>query len=43
MAHEITVRADGTAEAAFAMTPAWHGLGVVLDHPMLSKEALMGA
>lgn len=40
MAHEITVRADGRAEAAFALTPAWHGLGVVLDHPMSSQEAL---
>jgi phage/plasmid-like protein (TIGR03299 family) len=43
MAHEITIRADGTAEAAFAMTPAWHGLGVVLDHPMPSAEALTAA
>jgi phage/plasmid-like protein (TIGR03299 family) len=43
MAHKITIRADGTAEAAFAMTPAWHGLGVVLDHPMPSAEALHAA
>jgi len=43
MAHEITVRADGTAEAAFAVKPAWHGLGVVFDHPMSSAEALAGA
>jgi phage/plasmid-like protein (TIGR03299 family) len=43
MAHEITVRADGTAEAAFAVKPAWHGLGVVFDHPMKSAEALAGA
>jgi hypothetical protein len=28
MAHEITIRADGSAEAAFAMKPAWHGLTV---------------
>lgn len=43
MAHEITVRKDGTAEAAFAVKPAWHGLGVVFDHPMTSAEALAGA
>jgi len=43
MTHEITERADGTAEAAFALTPAWHGLGTVLDHPMSSKEALTAA
>ena len=43
MAHEITIRADGTAEAAFALKPAWHGLGVVLDHPMSSAEALKAA
>jgi len=43
MVHEITERKDGTAEAAFALTPAWHGLGVVLDHPMSSGEALTAA
>ena len=43
MAHEITVRKDGTAEAAFAVKPAWHGLGVVFDHPMSGAEALAGA
>jgi phage/plasmid-like protein (TIGR03299 family) len=43
MAHEITIRADGTAEAAFALKPAWHGLGVVLDHPMSNAEALQAA
>jgi len=43
MAHEITVRQNGTAEAAFAMMPAWHGLGAVLDHPMSSREALTAA
>jgi len=43
MAHEITVRKNGTAEAAFAVKPAWHGLGVVFDHPMKSVEALTGA
>ncbi|MBN2024978.1 MAG: DUF932 domain-containing protein [Pirellulales bacterium] len=43
MSHEITVHADGRAEAAFALTPAWHGLGAVLDHPMSSREALEAA
>ena len=43
MSHEITERPDGTAEAAFAMTPAWHGLGTVLDHAMTSAEALEAA
>jgi len=43
MAHEITIRDDGFAEAAFSMTPAWHGLGKVFDHPMTSREALTGA
>jgi phage/plasmid-like protein (TIGR03299 family) len=43
VAHEITTREDGTAEAAFALEPAWHGLGVVLDHPMTSQEALTAA
>lgn len=43
MGHEITVRKDGTAEAAFALTPAWHGLGTVLDHPMTSEEAITAA
>lgn len=43
MAHNITVRPDGVAEAAFAEVPAWHGLGTVLDHPMTSVEALRAA
>ena len=43
MSHEITERADGTAVAAFALTPAWHGLGTVLDHAMSSQEALTAA
>lgn len=41
--HEITIRENGFAEAAFAITPAWHKLGTVLDHPMTSKEALEAA
>ena len=40
MSHEITERADGTAEAAYAMVPAWHGLGTVVDHTMTSEEAI---
>lgn len=40
MSHEITERADGTAEAAYAMVPAWHGLGTVVDHAMTSEEAI---
>lgn len=43
MTHGITFRSDGSAEAAFACTPPWHGLGVVLDHPMSSAEALRAA
>lgn len=42
MAHEITMT-NGRAEAAFAFKPAWHGLGAVLDHAMLSGEALEAA
>jgi len=43
MAHEITIRADGFAEAAFSMKPAWHGLGKVFSDMMTSQEALTGA
>ena len=43
MAHEITIREDGFAEAAFALRPAWHGLGQVFDRAMLGEEALIGA
>lgn len=41
--HEITVRPDGIAEAAFALKPAWHGLGTVLDHAMTADELLTAA
>lgn len=40
MSHEITTREDGTAEAAFAIKSAWHGLGTVVDHAMSSAEAI---
>ena len=41
MSHEITIRRDGRAEAAYAMTPAWHGLGTVVQHAMTSDEAII--
>jgi len=40
MSHEITIREDGSAEAAYALTPAWHGLGTVVNHAMTSEEAI---
>ncbi len=43
MAGGITIRADGFAEAAFSLQPAWHGLGTVFDHMMSSKEAFTAA
>lgn len=39
MSHEITIREDGFAEAAFSLKPAWHGLGTTFDHMMTTKEA----
>jgi phage/plasmid-like protein (TIGR03299 family) len=39
MAHEIE-ELDG---AAYALKPAWHGLGAVLDHLMTADEALEAA
>lgn len=38
MSHDITIRKDGTVEAAYALLPAWHGLGTVVDHCMTSEE-----
>ncbi len=43
MSHEITILEDGTAEAAFAVQPAWHGLGETVDHAMSSEEAMSSA
>ena len=41
MAHEITVREDGFAEAVYARTPAWHGLGhVKKDGALVSDELI---
>lgn len=42
MSHEITMTANGAAEAAFA-TPAWHGLGKVFDRAFTSAEAIDAA
>jgi len=41
MAHEISM-ANGIGEAAFALKPAWHGLGTVLDY-VPDSEAMMQA
>lgn len=43
MAHELSFRQDGTAEAFFALKPAWHGLGTVLPHVPDSQEAMKAA
>jgi len=43
MAHEITIREDGFAEAAFSLEPAWHRLGTVFDHVMTGAEGLAAA
>jgi phage/plasmid-like protein (TIGR03299 family) len=40
MAHELSITADGQAEAFFALTPAWHGLGTVVDEAPSSAEAI---
>jgi phage/plasmid-like protein (TIGR03299 family) len=42
MAHEIST-VNGTAEAFFALKPAWHGLGTILDHAPSSAEAITAA
>ena len=43
MSHEITVGSNGVAEAAYSITPAWHGLGIVFDNVMTSEEACRSA
>ena len=43
MAHELSFALDGTAEAFYALKPAWHGLGTVLDHAPTSAEAIKAA
>lgn len=40
MAHEISVRSDGTAEAFYADRPAWHGLGQVVQGAQTGEEAI---
>ena len=40
MSDDITVRADGTAEAAYAYNPAWHGLGTVVQRAPNSEDML---
>src|SRR5258708_7538110 len=40
MAHEISITSEGQAEAFYALTPAWHGLGTVVDHAPNSEEAI---
>jgi phage/plasmid-like protein (TIGR03299 family) len=42
MAHEISI-VNGRAEAFFALQPAWHGLGTVLDHAPTSEAAIAAA
>jgi phage/plasmid-like protein (TIGR03299 family) len=37
--HAISQRSDGTAEAMYALQPAWHGLGTVVDHAPTSAAA----
>lgn len=39
MAHNISIRKDGTAEAAFAKVP-WHGLGYIAGKNMPVQDAL---
>lgn len=43
MAHELSFAQNGTAEAFYALKPAWHGLGTVLDHAPNSAEAIEAA
>lgn len=44
MAHEITVRSDGRAEAFYGSnTPAWHNLGTVVSGTLNSEQAIEAA
>jgi phage/plasmid-like protein (TIGR03299 family) len=40
MGHEVTIRQDGSVEAAYALLPAWHGLGKVIDHAPTSDDMI---
>ena len=40
MAHELSILENGKAEAAYAKTGAWHGLGTVHFDAMTSEEAM---
>lgn len=40
MAHEISIRTDGTAEAFYADRPAWHKLGQVVQGAQTGEEAI---
>jgi phage/plasmid-like protein (TIGR03299 family) len=41
MPDQITINEDGFAEAAFSMTPGWHGLGEVLGADVDSEEMIL--
>ncbi len=40
MAHELSINAAGQAEAFYALTPAWHGLGVTVKDAPNSQDAI---
>src|SRR5258706_2371709 len=40
MAHELSINAAGQAEAFYALTPAWHGLGVTVKDAPNSVDAI---
>ena len=42
MAHEIS-SVNGVNEAMYALKPAWHGLGTVLNHAPSSQQAITAA
>lgn len=43
MAHNIYVDKNNVAHAAYAIKPAWHNLGVVVDHLMTAAETMKAA